>query len=612
MDAVYSVRPHHYGFQGRVRTLANILDRTLRSGRLAIISLTLLIIGFVCPAANAQSGEWTWQGGNNTVPSLYYGWRGTYGKLGTPAAGNLPGGRFESASWTDSSGNLWLFGGYGLDSAGNWGYLNDLWEFNPSPNPSLQEWAWMTGSSTLPTSGCGSSGLRGRCGVYGKLTGNLPGGRFESVSWTDSGGNLWLFGGWGIDSTGKGGELNDLWEFSPVTNEWAWIAGSSTMTIENNGGYGRPGVYGLLNIPAAGNVPGGRDSATGWTDSSGNIWLFGGEGYDSIGNWGLLNDLWKFNLSAQDWTWVAGSNTVGCNGCASGGLYGVLNTPTAATTPGGRNSANGWIDSSGNLWLFGGYGSASTGKQAELNDLWQFSPVTRQWTWVAGSGVTGDNGQPGVYGNLGTASAGSVPGGRDTAAGWTDSTSNFWLFGGEGSDSTNVFGCLNDLWEFNPYSLVWAWMGGSSTLGGFGRSGVYGKLNTAAVGNVPGGRYGAASWTDHGGNFWLFGGWGYDSKGAPGYLNDLWEYQPAVIAWPAATPTFNPTAGIYDSAQVVTISDVTPGAAIYYTMGTTPSHPVHQRHQCQCHRNYQCDCDCRRLFHQCSGKRDLYPESNSL
>ena len=64
-----------------------------------------------------------------------------YGMLGVPSATNVPGGRDGAASWTDSSGNFWLFGGFGADSkvypTGDpdtpMHYLNDLWEFNPPP-----------------------------------------------------------------------------------------------------------------------------------------------------------------------------------------------------------------------------------------------------------------------------------------------------------------------------------------------------------------------------------------------------------------------------------------------------------------------------------------------
>lgn len=133
-------------------------------------------------------------------------------------------------------------------------------------------------------------------------TGNVPGARGPDAGWIDSSGNLWLFGGSGLDSTGTSGALNDLWEFNPTSNQWAWMNGSDTV----NGA----GIYGTLGVAAAANDPGARAQGTGWTDSNHHFWLFGGEGYDSTGNFGVgLNDLWQFNTSTGQWTWMSGSNT---------------------------------------------------------------------------------------------------------------------------------------------------------------------------------------------------------------------------------------------------------------------------------------------------------------
>ena len=162
------------------------------------------------------------------------------------------------------------------------------------------------------------------------------------------------------------------------------------------------------------------------------------------------------------------------------------------------------------------------GTNGDLNDLWEFNPAVKIWTWMSGASTA--NAQ-GVYGTLGVAGANNIPGGRWSAVGWIDSSGNLWLFGGDGYDSTGpLAGDLNDLWEFNPTTKTWAWMSGSDAVD---TKGIYGTLNVAAPSNVPGSREGAISWTDHSGDFWLFGsGYGYDSTGTLVYLNDLWRYQP--------------------------------------------------------------------------------------
>lgn len=127
-----------------------------------------------------------------------------------------------------------------------------------------------------------------------------------------------------------------------------------------------------------------------------------------------------------------------------------------------------------------------------MNDLWKFNPTTNEWAWIAGSNV---GNEPGVYGTLGNAAPDNIPGARDGAATWTDGSGNLWLFGGGGFDADDNGGLLNDLWEFNPSTLQWTWMGGSSAIGSQGgQMGVYGTLGKPAPGNIPGARGGATVW----------------------------------------------------------------------------------------------------------------------
>lgn len=152
----------------------------------------------------------------------------------------------------------------------------------------------------------------------------------------------------------------------------------------------------------------------GWADSSGNLWLFGGSDYDSAKTFGILNDLWEFNPTTKQWTWMGGSRTVpNANDCQPG-IYGTQGVASANNVPGGRSYAASWTDANGNFWLFGGPGCDSAGTQALLNDLWKFNPSTNQWAWMGGSSkaLYTAYGSPGVYGTQGVASAANVPGGR--------------------------------------------------------------------------------------------------------------------------------------------------------------------------------------------------------
>jgi hypothetical protein len=69
-----------------------------------------------------------------------------------------------------------------------------------------------------------------------------------------------------------GGQMNDLWIYDGVY--WTWMSGSSSTK--------QPGSYGEKGVASSFNVPGARNSATGWKDKEGNLWIIGGNGYDEI------------------------------------------------------------------------------------------------------------------------------------------------------------------------------------------------------------------------------------------------------------------------------------------------------------------------------------------
>ncbi len=532
-----------------------------------------LAVGFLCPAMNAQTSTWTWMGGSATA-----GQSGVYNTPGSFTAGSVPGARLGAVSWTDASGNLWIFGGSGNDANGNFGFLNDLWEYSTS----LNAWAWMGGSSTIPAVNKGQPGVYGSMGVAAEA--NIPAGRTGAASWTDTNGNFWLFGGAADDTNlavnSNGNSLNDLWMYSPASGEWTWMGGDSP----TNSQAAFEGIYGTNGDFTSGAYPGSLNFPAAVTDETGNFWLFGGYGSDSTGAYGDLNDLWEYKPATNEWAWMSGS--------AAGesiGSYGTLQTLASGNLPCSREEAVMWADSLGNLWLFGGFGFPPNG-EGYLNDLWEFNPTTGFWAWMAGDNTMGvvippsgsknapGSGWVGIYGTLGVAASGNNPGSRVLSSTWTDSSGNLWLFGGQGFDSVGNNGDLNDLWEFSPATDEWTWTAGSdladqvgvyqsapaapgpavsgsrATVSSGTEFGVLAEATTNTSSYTPGARVQSSAWKDKNGNLWIMAGSGLDSKGDTGYLNDLWEYQLSNFKIGASSPSLTVQSG----GQVTTTLTVTP------------------------------------------------------
>lgn len=219
-----------------------------------------------------------------------------------------------------------------------------MWKFNGV------NWTWVAGDNFAE-----GSAVYGTKGIPSSA--NKPGSRKSASIEVDSLNNVWIFGGtaYGICPLHSriiesGGYVNDLWKLDG--QNFTWITGSNVPSA--------PGNWGLKGIPNMNNTPSSRESAASWIDPQNNIWIFGGQGYDSSdsGNFylfgsclyqvGLLNDLWKFN--GVNWTWISGGNV---KDTLPFGDQGVTNP---AFYPGGRTSHALWGDILGNIWVFAGYG----------------------------------------------------------------------------------------------------------------------------------------------------------------------------------------------------------------------------------------------------------------
>jgi len=390
------------------------------------------------------------------------------------------------------------------------------------------QWTWINGADIVNQSGV--YGLMGTAAAS-----NIPGARSSAASWADKSGNLWLFGGSGYDSTGTFGlHLNDFWKFDGAN--WTWMGGSNV--TEQSGIYGTKGT----GVPAT--IPGARNSAATFVDNKNNLWLFGGSGNGVFGSSGYLNDLWKFD--GTYWVWISGSSLGN-----QLGTYGVMGTADPSNIPSGRSGAVSWTDSSGNLWIFGGWGADSNNVYGFLNDLWKFDGTN--WTWVSGSNM---GNQYGVFGTMGVAASSNVPPGRAYDVSWLDKSGNLWFFGGMVYDpSSDSVAPINDLWKFDGTN--WTWVSGSA---GIGQPGIYGTEGTPSPENVPGARYYAVSWVDNSGDFWLFGGFGYNSTGAYGVLNDLWKFDGTNWTWVSGS-NYIGQSGIYGTKDTAGLSNI-PGGRV--------------------------------------------------
>ena len=325
-----------------------------------------------------------------------------------------------------------------------------------------------------------------------------PGSRYAAgYTFDENDQTLYVFGG-NVYTGSTVASYNDLWCYK--NGEWVWLSGSSSS--------GQSPVYTGASV-----YPGAREWATLWTDANGDLWLFGGNGPDEAGDIGRLNDLWKYDVDQNSWTWVRGSKTRNASG--------VSNDPSpSSNTPGARIQSVVWQNSANEVFIFGGLGITSTGTNGRTNDFWKWDGSN--WTLVAGTDVVNDLGTPGTKGQ---ASASNYPAARSSACFWGDDD-GFYMYGGQGITSGG-FGYLDQLWHYDASSGHWTWLAGSTT--SKDQLAVYGSATDNDASVNPGNLRGAAMWSD-GNDIYVFGGVRWDGS-AYTRDNNLWHWDGNNWAW---------------------------------------------------------------------------------
>lgn len=456
--------------------------------------MLLLAAAFPWIFLPAQKIQWTWISGDSTGNKI-----DVYGNKRMLDLLNKPGCFGPQNAWTDSAGNLYMFQGSTLDIRLGFDtipvFSNALWKYSPVVNT----WAMITGAnSTIPAAPYGGE-VAGTPGL--PAPGNTPGILlYNGTMWTDSAGKRWMYGG--KDNYRDFGTKCQLWKFDPAIGQWTYVSGSSDDTSPS---YGSKGVATLSNIPGA------RVGVSSWLGRKGQFYIYGGYCMLRHANYG---DVWKFDTSLHQWTWVSGKQVV--FDVKDAPVYGTSGVFAAGNTPGAASATK-----------IGKPDSAGIVSMDVAGELWNFSVELDQWAWISGdrTKITTPAMPPRNYGIKGVPSISNNPGLRAGTANWTDSSGNLWTYGGYLTDAiTNKNTYLNDLWKYSYKTGEWVWVDGDSTLN---RRPDFGVKGMPSATSQPGGRSGAVTWKDANGGIWMFGGARSGNQASyingTDRLNDLWK-----------------------------------------------------------------------------------------
>jgi Galactose oxidase, central domain len=454
-----------------ILTIVITFEQTMKNSKMYSKKLLLALFCCFCELNNGiAQNKWAWMTGYLVSDALWVYPRPVPSPLsirGVPwllGASYKPSVREHCAGGIVNNNEIYVYGGAALEDF----RASDLWVYDISQ----QKWAFISDK--------GWAMNQGQLGVESNST--HPGGRNRMGSAADKDGNIWFFGGLYYNrNSNTEHSLSDLWKYNTKTRKWSY--------------HGQDDY--------SGNKPLDRYRARMWFDNNNNLWLYGGA-IDNSSNTYSYNDLWTYSIQTKIWTHVSGDKNYGwCKTCTNGSYPLTPGTTGSQYYPRARSDYGYWKDSTGNIWIYGGY--VESHGSDEYGDLWKFNTLSHEWTLINGSMAFNP---PKTLTN---------PGSRNAPYCWVGNDQKLYFTGG----SRRYDQFLRDTWRINTVTSSWELVRDVTTANTTPICAGYRIENSS---NLPGASVCTLNHLTTGSHTYLFDGYGMGSNSATGFTGAMWRY----------------------------------------------------------------------------------------
>lgn len=318
----------------------------------------------------------------------------------------------------------------------------------------------------------------------------------QQIVWK-SNDNIYVYGNDGLNNAAS----SSFWVYNLTINQWKCIQ-PKNLTAN----YGQKGVFN------ASNCPGTRINSINFIDNSGNLYLLAGGGYQ-------INDLWKYDVTLQQWAWVSGYNN-------TSGVLGTLGSIGVASQnyfPASRLQAKPILASDGMVYIYGGSPTFTNGNDLRTN-LWKYNPNTNEWTLLSNKTTVGQ-----VIGQVGVENASNHPAAMSGYTSWFYNNS-LWYYGGTSENTTDANAVQKRIWKFNLATQLWVCVKDPSSA-----RGSFGQQQISDSNNTPPALIDMSNSTVLNNEAYFIGGYELGGNSMDmetyGLHNSLWKYNMATNEW---------------------------------------------------------------------------------